>query len=328
MKQISFIVPVYNTEKYIRACMESIFRQGLDNNDFEVIIVNDGTQDNSIGVIEDIIKRHSNITVINQENQGLSMARNNGMKVATGEYIAYVDPDDVIANNSIKPLLEQAVVHQPDLIVAEFSKMEDEAIQRHIENFATQTNYSFTVKSGQELLMEDLNPRQCYVWRTLYRRSFLEKGNIHFVPGIFFEDTPFTNECYLKAGKCIKTDALLYLYRIGHTSVTSRITKRKAMDYSMAIAKTWDLTKTKGLSPVVKERLIDNVYAAFAVLIYAITREIEDFSERLQIVKYLKQLAPDLSFSHGGKQKGVTFVYKNCPRTYLYLKHLYQKFTK
>ena len=328
MKQISFIVPVYNTEEYIRACMESIFRQGLDNDEFEVIVVNDGTQDNSIGVIEDIVQSHSNITVINQENQGLSMARNNGMKVATGEYIAYVDPDDVLANNSVKPLLEQAALHQPDLIVAEYTKMEDEAIRQHTESPAAQTDYSFTVKSGQELLMEDLNPRQCYVWRTLYRRSFLERENIHFVPGIFFEDTPFTNECYLKAGKCIKTDTLLYLYRIGHTSVTSRITKRKAMDYSMAIAKTWDLTKTKGLSPAVKERLTDNVYAAFAVLIYAITKEIEDFHERLQIVEYLKQLAPDLSFSHGLKQKGVTFVYKNCPRTYLYLKHLYQKFTK
>lgn len=328
MKQISFIVPVYNTEKYIHACMESIFRQGLDNNEFEVIIVNDGTPDNSIGVIEDIIKRHSNITVINQENQGLSMARNNGMKVATGEYIAYVDPDDVIANNSIKPLLEQATLHQPDLIVAEYAKMEDEAIQRHIESPATHTNYSFTVKSGQELLIEDLNPRQCYVWRTLYRRSFLEKENIYFIPGIFFEDTPFTNECYLKAGKCIKTDTLLYLYRIGHTSVTSRITKRKAIDYSLAIANTWDLTKIEGLPIHVKERLKDNVYAAFAVLIYAITKEIESFSERMQIVAYLKQVAPDLNFSHGFKQQSVTFLYKNCPCIYLYSKHLYQKLTK
>ena len=328
MKQISFIVPVYNTEMYIRACMESIFRQGLDTNEFEIIVVNDGTQDNSIGVIEDIIKSHSNITVVNQENQGLSMARNNGMKIATGEYIAYVDPDDVLANYSIRPLLEQAALHQPDLIVAEFVKLEDEAIRCHIENPTTQTSYCFTVKSGQDLLMEDLNPRQCYVWRTLYRRSFLEKENIHFVPGIFFEDTPFTNECYLKAGKCIKTDLPLYLYRIGHTSVTSRITKKKAMDYSMAIAKTWDLTKIPGLPFNIKERLIDNVYAAFSVLIYAITREIESFSERMQIVEYLKQQAPDLSFSHGCKQKGVTLVYKNCPRTYLYLKHLYQKFTK
>lgn len=325
MKKISFIVPVYNTEKYIRTCIESILNQGLDNNEFEVIVVNDGTQDNSIGVIEDIIKSHLNIMVINQKNQGLSMARNNGMKVATGEYIAFVDPDDALANNSIKPLMEQAMIHQPDLIVAEYLKLNDEAIKSYQKNPTTQTNYNFIVKSGQDLLMEDLNPRQCYVWRTLYRRSFLEKENIRFIPGIFFEDTPFTNECYLKAGKCIKTDIPLYLYRVGHTSITSGITKRKAMDYSIAIAKTWDLTKIEGQPTHIKERLKDNVYAAFAVLIYAITREIESFSERMEIVKHLKQVAPDLNFSHGLKQQSITFLYKNCPRIYLYSKHLYQK---
>lgn len=82
--QLSIIVTVYNVEKYIRACMESIFKQGLDEKTFEVIIVNDGTQDRSMEVIQDFIEQHKNITVINQENQGLSMARNNGMAIARG----------------------------------------------------------------------------------------------------------------------------------------------------------------------------------------------------------------------------------------------------
>ena len=75
---LSIIVPVYNVEEYIRPCMESIFQQGLDEDCFEVIIVNDGTKDHSMEVIQDIIEQHKNITVLNQENQGLSVARNNG----------------------------------------------------------------------------------------------------------------------------------------------------------------------------------------------------------------------------------------------------------
>lgn len=81
-KKLSIIVPVYNVEKYIRPCIESIYHQGVEEDDFEVIIANDGTKDRSIEVIQDIISRHYNITIINQENQGLSVARNNGMAMA------------------------------------------------------------------------------------------------------------------------------------------------------------------------------------------------------------------------------------------------------
>ena len=91
---LSIIVPVYNVEKYIRTCIESIFRQGLDEDCFEVIIVNDGTQDKSMDVIADIIHRHSNIIVIEQESQGVSVARNRGIEMARGEFLIMPDSDD------------------------------------------------------------------------------------------------------------------------------------------------------------------------------------------------------------------------------------------
>ena len=103
--ELSVIIPVYNVEKYIRTCIESIYRQGLSEDHFEVILINDGTQDRSMEVIADIIEAHKNITVINQENQGLSMARNNGIAIAKGEYILMPDSDDLLIENSLKPLL-------------------------------------------------------------------------------------------------------------------------------------------------------------------------------------------------------------------------------
>ena len=170
MKQLSIIVPVYNVEKYIRPCVESLFRQDLAEECFEVIIVNDGTQDNSMEMIKDIVAFHTNITVINQENQGLSTARNNGTEKATGEYLLYVDSDDLLAEHSLSALLENAIQSKADLIVANFKKMEDEEIDNYLKNPpALQKKCEVHEETGRTLLMEHLNPRECYVWRTIYR---------------------------------------------------------------------------------------------------------------------------------------------------------------
>lgn len=93
---LSIIVPIYNVEQYVRTCIESIYQQGFDEDRFEVILVNDGTKDKSMEMIADIIQQHKNIVVINQENQGFSMARNNGMAIAKGEYILMPDSDDLL----------------------------------------------------------------------------------------------------------------------------------------------------------------------------------------------------------------------------------------
>ena len=114
---LSIILPVYNVEKYIRSCIESIFRQGLDEDAFEIIIVNDGTPDKSMEAIADIIAQHDNITVIEQKNQGLSVVRNTGIARARGEYILMPDSDDMLIDNSLPKLLEKAIESQADIIV-------------------------------------------------------------------------------------------------------------------------------------------------------------------------------------------------------------------
>lgn len=135
---LSIIVPIYNVKKYVRACIESIYRQGLDEDRFEVILVNDGTKDKSMEMIADIIQQHKNITVINQENQGLSVARNNGIAIAKGEYILMPDSDDLLVPNSLKPLLEKALETRADMVVADFVKMKDEEIAALKENEPSQ----------------------------------------------------------------------------------------------------------------------------------------------------------------------------------------------
>ena len=152
---LSIIVPVYNVENYIRPCMESIFRQDLDENTFEVIIVNDGTEDRSMEVIQDIIEQHKNITVLNQENQGLSVARNNGIAKAKGEYVLMPDSDDLLIENSLKPLLEKAIETRVDLVVADFIALKDQEIKEMHLHIPKQPTPVYIEKTGERLIVDN-----------------------------------------------------------------------------------------------------------------------------------------------------------------------------
>lgn len=330
MKQLSIIVPVYNVEKYICACLESIYGQGLAEDSYEVIVVNDGTKDGSMEAIRDVVGAHPNTIVIDQPNQGLSVARNNGMERATGEYIAFVDSDDLLARQSLAPLMERAAGTGADLVVADFKKMGDDDIDRYTESAPAKEQRPPGVMegTGHSLFLNHLNPRECYVWRTLYRRAFLRENNIRFVPGVCFEDVPFTHECYLKAGKCLKVDSLLYLYRVGHASITSAIGLRAGKDFGTIVAKTWALRELPGLSPEIRERLEDHVFASFSVLVYATIHDVGSPSDRKAIISHLLEVAPDLHFAHGMKQRLVDFMYHNMPFAYVSLRVMLAKLAK
>lgn len=322
MTQLSIIVPVYNVEKYIRPCFESIFRQGLDEDCYEIIIVNDGTKDKSMEMIADIINKHHNITIVNQANQGLSVARNNGISIAKGEYILMPDSDDLLIENSIKPLLEEALKSQADLIVADFLRINDNEIES-IYNIP-QKEFAIKEKSGEELFLEDLNPYECYVWRTLFKKDYLIKNNLKFVPGIYIQDVPFTHECYLKANKCLRASWLLNIYRCGHDSAASTIfTKKKAKDFCTAIAKTWELKDLNGLSAKEQNKLREDIYISFSKMICKTAHEIDNAADRIEIIDFLKSQAPDLHFRNGKKQKIFTFFFKHFPHSLIRLRYLY-----
>ena len=319
MIKLSIIVPVYNVEKYIRACMESIFRQGLDEADFEVIIVNDGSQDRSIEMIEDIIQQHSNISVINQENQSLSVARNNGIAAAKGEYILMPDPDDLLIDNSLPFLLNKATETKADLIVADFLMRNNEIIE-YFKLDSKQKDGQTIEMTGKELFLGYLNPSQCYVWRTLYRRRFLTDNHITFFPKIRYQDVPFTHECYLKANKCIRISWLLNIYRKEReNAATFSFNPQKAKDLCLAMKKTWELRALDDHTPETLLKLQDNVYASFTLLITLISYSSFTLSESKEIISYMKEQIPDLRFKNGIRQKTTSYLFRTIPNLYLFL---------
>lgn len=319
---LSIVLPVYNVEKYIHACMESIFLQGLDDHDFELIIVNDGSTDSSMEVIADIIAQHNNITVVNQQNQGLSVARNNGMAKVKGEYVLMPDPDDLLVMNSVPYLLEKALASKADLVVADFLMMTNGEIERFSLDSIVQEDGKIAEKTGQELFLQDLNPHQCYVWRTLFRRAFLVEQQLTFVPNICVQDVPFTHECYLKAVKCLRVSWLLNVYRKGHPSATTAsYSLKKGKDFSIAIAKTWELMKLD-LPTDVRSKLNDDVYTSFCVNLWNVSL-MKSAEERRQVVSFLKENAPDLSFCNGIKQRLYSFMYRHMPYMLINVRIIY-----
>ena len=324
--ELSIIIPIYNVEQYVHICLDSIYRQGIDEELFEVILINDGTEDRSIEVIADIIYNHSNIKVINQKNQGLSVARNNGIAIANGEYILFVDSDDQLIYNSLKPLIESAITSKADLVMAEFIKINDKdftstafpTLPRKIE---------IIEKSAKQLYLEDLVPWACYVFRTLYRREFLNKNNIRFVPGITYEDQPFTHECYLKAKNCLRAYWPFYVYRTNRPSaITSSFDTRKAKDMCISIAKSWELTHLPRIDPTVLHKLKDNIFDHFKVMTLLLAHDISCALDRQHIIDFVREEIPEMKFDNGYKQIIVSFLFKNFPHFFIHLRYIYGKY--
>ena len=316
MKDLSIIIPVYNVEKYIRACIDSVFRQNLKDDSFEVIIVDDGSEDGSIGLIEDIIDQHSNISVVSQANQGLSSARNTGLKNAIGRYVLFLDSDDLLIDGCLSELIISADNYSVDLLIADFVKLSDQ----EIESYSSIVNHSCQplVLNGREAFIHYLNPSQCYVWRALYQKSFLEKNNIIFIPGIYFEDIPFTIECYLKIEKALLYPLKFYIYRQHPNSIVSSVNKKKLLDFNRVLAHLFSLKMSVNMSMAESLKLSDVFFSTFSIEMWYLIHVKGLFEYRREVVEDLKRKIPNLYFYNGFKQIIISILFRYIPYVYLW----------
>ena len=324
MIQLSIITPVYNVEKYIRACIESMFQQGLREDLFEVIIVNDGTKDRSMEVVQDLIELHRNIRVINQERQGSSVARNNGIAAAKGEYILMSDPDDLLIENSLKPLLEKALETKVDIVLADYLLMKNEDIASlKTHPIQRSTDIPFIEKTGKKLFMEDIDTNKTYIWRILYRKDFLIQQHIAFIPGIYVQDKPFIYESYIKANNCLKVSWPIYIYRKHSEGISFSMSEKYAKDYSIAISKMWELTSLPLISTEQKHRMIEYTYKTTQTFIRRLIYELKDRHKSIKVLVYLSQVAPQMDFRQSLKQRILSNMLKKAPRTLLNIYYIY-----
>lgn len=256
---ISIIVPTYNVEKYIRTCIESILAQTYRN--IEVIIVNDGSTDQSLAVISDLICSHHNIKVINQKNQGVSVARNTGIDAATGKYIAFVDADDKIKPDFVSSLYQIADKTGADIVRGSFRDFNGNIPKGWVPDFNVPTNY------GTIVLDQFLSSNIAFVvWSSIYRLDFINSNHIRFTPGILFEeDADFTIRAYMLAKLVATSPEPNYAYRINRpgsilTTKTTKNAKKMSLSEEKIISQFISMLKHEK-SDVLCSLILKSIYA-------------------------------------------------------------------
>ena len=234
---ISVIIPVYKVEKYLCRCVDSVLEQTYTN--MEIILVDDGSPDNCPVMCDEYARQDSRVKVIHQENAGLSGARNAGIDMAQGQWLAFVDSDDYLAADFLERLYQACVDTGSSLSVCRWEYVRGETIPEHGTG-------ETRVYTGREMLANLYVPDGAYfvvAWNKLYRKELFE--DIRYPLGRIHEDEATTYRIYDKVKKAAYVDRSLYGYFVTPVSIT-RGFNPKRMDWVTAVAERLDFFEQKG----------------------------------------------------------------------------------
>lgn len=282
---ISVIIPVYNAEKTIQKCVESIQIQGIE--EMEIILVNDGSTDKSLKICRELETKDSRIKVLTGKNQGVSNARNKGMKEARGKYIAFVDADDRIDHQMFHSLYDQ-MKKNPDIIVFDYYEWKEKEYKE---------KHRFDDLEGDEISKEELIKRMIWqlggtCWQAVYKRKVLYKNQVSFVAGrTICEDYQFFLESLRYSKKVLVCKKCLYYYHISQSSTTGKYMKNLEKDKREF--SQWLLEYAKEFADY--KEIIEGAeaYCAMSLLytIYNVCKNESPYRTYRQRIKYSKQQA-------------------------------------
>ena len=225
MKTLSIIVPLYNSERFLPKCLESLLEQDIPKEEYEIILVDDGSPDGSRKIAEDYASRNSNIIVLSQPNKGTSGARNTGLRRAIGKYVYFVDPDDYVLKNSIACLLQKMEEDELDVLRFGYTEVDEQYQPTKSCKSPESPDYSSRVMDGCTFMAERLGVA-CYVWTFLFRRSLLTDNEIFFYEGDYFDDTPWLPRVLSVAHRVDSIDFKRHYYLIRKDSLVQSSSKK------------------------------------------------------------------------------------------------------
>lgn len=250
MTKLSIIVPVYNVEKYLPKCLESLIKQTLK--DIEIICVNDGSIDNSLAILKEFASKDSRIKIIDNQHQGVAKTRNTGIEQSTGEYIGFVDSDDYIDLDFFEKLYNSATKSNSDIAIA--------SILKH-KNFFNIYNAKYTKEEtaitiqDKIKLCEDKKHFFFYAWNKIYHSGFIKENNIKFSEGQIYEDVMFAIKALYYSNKIISVYGTKYHYIEHENSLTKSKDKtgEKEQDLVKAYSELQEFCNSKNIE--IPERL-------------------------------------------------------------------------
>ncbi len=230
---LSVVIPVYNVELYLDRCIRSIEGQSISYNEFEIICVNDGSTDMSEQLIKSLQGEYRNLVLISQVNQGVSVARNEGLKVARGNFILFIDPDDYLENNSLSRILGTAVKTKAQLTIPGYILCNPLNGNKTSKSYGSRSGLLTKGIEAFKLLRTNSPFLADSAVGILYDVEFLRENNLLFVPGVVYnEDCEFLARVHCLATRCLILDHPLYnvVIRPGSASRSNLFALQKARD--------------------------------------------------------------------------------------------------
>ena len=214
MAKISVIIPVYNMERYLAECLDSVQRQTIFG-ELELVCVNDGSKDRSLQILQDYAGRYPNILVIDQENAGVAAARNAGMRAASGEFIAFLDPDDFyVKDNCLERMYGAAKAYGARICGGSYSRFTGDRIRFRFDGIYRKNTFE------KEGMIRYADYQYDYgFYRYIYERRMILENDLFFPPYIRYQDPPFFVRAMICAGEFCAIPDITYCYRAGHQNI-------------------------------------------------------------------------------------------------------------
>ena len=300
---ISVIIPVYNVENYLEECLNSVQNQTYTN--IEVILVNDGSTDKSKQICERYCKEDSRFQLLNQENQGLSAARNNGVAASTGEFIAFVDSDDIILPNYLETLIHY-MTDEIDIVESQFTVSKEEFLDERFKELTI----LFEGNSEEAVKIFPKHILNVNAVTKLYRRSIVE--TIPYIDGVIFEDVYCGIGMLKYIRKIIKIDYKGYYYRQHQASIMHRTFTPKNLDIFTVSDQLIDLySDREELLPYIGSFLVHLATMHYQEYIRKGNPYAKVYNQKLAEYVTLTKKNPDLA-----KKTRMIRLYNICPKYY------------
>lgn len=283
--KFSIIIPLYNTEKYIGRCIQSCIEQNFDKELYEIIIVNDGSTDNSLEIAKLFKKKFDNIIIITQENQKQGAARNNGLKIAQGKYIWFVDSDDWIEPNAIKEIAE--LLENNDFEIIRFDAIDHTSNKSILRPCNHEQNYTYL---KHEILIE--NQFSVCVPFYVFKKQFLIENKLSFLENIFFEDSEFMIKVVEKCNSFFYLNKPFYNVLKREESTTRTTNYTRFLDLIVVIKSHINYLETYNFDRHIVEIFSIHISRHMNSLLFGSARAEKTFltaSESLQKIENLKK---------------------------------------
>lgn len=253
--KVSVIIPVYNTEPYVEAALRCITQQTLS--EIEIIIINDGSTDNSLAIVNKIAGEDKRVLVFTQENQGLSMARNAGVSRATGEFIYFMDSDDLLEIDTLELCYAKCTREELDFVFFDADLLVDSSMEQYQWNYIRTKDIPKDIHNGADMLAFQLKHHKYKspVWLNFIRHTFIKGINLTFYPGINHEDELYTPLLYLNATRVGFISRAFFKRRIRQASIMTQAFSRKNLVGYFTVAN--ELVKYKKTKSTYIKEIID-----------------------------------------------------------------------